>query len=114
METKTPKKDPRDIPLPAPSLIALVSGLASQAMVSLGVFPNPITGQTTMMLHQAKHLIDTVELLFEKTNGNRSDEETQTIDSVLHELRMVYVAAQNEWARRQSGDEATENDPSSE
>ncbi len=67
-----------------------------------------------MMLHQAKHLIDTVELLFEKTNGNRTDEETKTIDSVLHELRMVYVAAKNEWARRESEAGKTEDGKSAE
>lgn len=96
------KEEFQDVPLPDPTLLSLVSGLASQAMLSMGIFPNPITGQTTMMLHQAKHLIDTIALLFEKTVGNQTEEEKTKIDSVLHELRMIFIAAQEEKQRRDS------------
>ena len=85
-----------DVPLPPPTLVTLATGLATQAMVSLGVFPNPATGKSVMLLHQASHLIDSVQLLYEKTAGNRTDDETRTLESVLHELRMVYLAAQQE------------------
>ncbi len=89
-----------DVPLPAPTLVTLASGLAAQAMVSMGVFPNPATGKSVMLLNQAAHLIDTVEMLYEKTSGNRDDEETKTLENVLHELRMIYLAAQQEKQRR--------------
>jgi len=89
-----------DVPLPPPTLVTLASGLAAQAMVSLGVFPNPATGKTVMLLHQASHLIDTVQLLYDKTTGNRSGEETRTLENVLHELRMVFLAAQQEKSKR--------------
>jgi hypothetical protein len=89
-----------DIPLPPPTLITLASGLASQAMVSMGAFPNPLTGKCTMLLNQASHLIDTIALLYEKTQGNRTSEESKTLENVLHELRMIYVAAEKEHKRR--------------
>ncbi len=41
---------------------------------------------------QAKHFIDTVALILEKTQGNRTQEETEMIEEVLHQLRMGYVA----------------------
>ena len=85
-----------DVPLPPPTLVTLASGLAAQAMVSLGVFPNPATGKSVILLNQAAHLIDMIDLLFEKTNGNRTDEETKTLENALHELRMIYLAAQKE------------------
>lgn len=91
---------PQDVPLPAPNLITLATSLATQAMVSMGIFPNPMTGQSTFMLHQAKHLIDTVQLLFEKTAGNRTDEESKMLENVIHELHMLFIAAQNEKSRR--------------
>ena len=94
---------PRDVPLPPPTIISLVSGIASQAMVSMGVFPNPMTGKSTMMLHQAKHLVDTVEMILEKTQGNLDENEHKTMDSVLHELRMIFIAAQKEKEKRNSG-----------
>jgi len=89
-----------DTPLPEPTLISLVSGVAAQAMVSMGAIPNPMTGKTLMMLNQSKHLIDTVAMLFEKTKGNQTPEEAETLENVLHELRMLFVAAQNEKKRR--------------
>ena len=93
----------QDVPLPEPSLISLATGLAAQAMVSMGVFPNPATGKDIMLLNQASHLIDTIDLLYEKTTGNRTDEETQTLENVLHELRMIYLAAEKEKHRRDQG-----------
>ena len=89
-----------DVPLPPPTLVMLASGLAAQAMVSLGVFPNPATGKSVILLNQAAHLIGMIDLLYEKTTGNRTDEETKTLQNALHELRMVYLAAQNEKSKR--------------
>ncbi len=100
-ENHSTDTEPQDVPLPEPTITALVSGLATQAMISMGVFPNPGTGKATMLLHQAKHLIDTVGLLVEKTAGNLDPTEAKTIDSILHELRMIFVAAQNEKKRRE-------------
>ena len=85
-----------DVPLPPPTLVTLASGLAAQAMVSLGVFPNPATGKSAILLNQAAHLIDMIDLLYEKTTGNRTDEETKTLENALHELRMIYLSAQRE------------------
>ena len=93
---------PKDVPLPAPSLLSLTSSIATQAMVSMGIFPNPITGKSEFMLHQAQHLIDTIDLLVKKTEGNRTEEETKTITNMLSELQMLYVAAQQEKSRRDS------------
>ena len=86
----------QDFSLPEPSLLTLVTGLAAQAMVSLGILPNPIDGQTRILLHQGKHFIDTIAMLSEKTSGHQNMEETQTFENVLHELRMIYMAAQKE------------------
>lgn len=100
VEPEGSREGPKDVPLPDPTILDLVKGLATQAMISMGAFPHPVTGEVNMLLFQAKHLIDTVEMLFEKTRGNLTGEESKTIDSVLHDLRMIYIAAQNEKNRR--------------
>jgi len=92
----------QDIPLPEPSLLTLVTGLAAQAMVSLGIFPNPIDGQTRILLHQGKHFIDTIAMLSEKTSGHQTPEEAGTFENVLHELRMIYVAAQTQQQKQEA------------
>jgi hypothetical protein len=89
-----------DVPLPKPTLTTVAMTLAQQAMVSMGVLPNPITRKATFMLNQASHLIDTVVLILDKTEGNRTDAETETLNNIIHELRMLYVAASNEKKRR--------------
>lgn len=78
--------------LPPASLELLATTLAMQAMVSLGLIPNPITQKAEVQLDQAKHFIDTLQMLYEKTQGNRTEEETAALDNFLLELRMAYVA----------------------
>ena len=107
-----------DVPLPAPTLVALATSIAQQAMVSMGIFPHPLTGKSHFMMNQTRHLIDTVALIFEKTAGNRSAEESKTLDSLLHDLRMMFIAAQNEQvarkAQQQSADHAGDTGKKSE
>ena len=103
----TDQQEIPDVPLPEPTLLTLISGLAAQAMVSLGIFPNPLDGQARMMLHQGKHFIDTIAMLSEKTSGHQTPEETKTFENVLHELRMIYVAAQTEQQKRNANREET-------
>ena len=82
----------RDVPLPPASLEILIGSLATQAMVSLGIFPNPVTNKPQQLLHQAKHLVDMLQVLQEKTEGNRTAEESAMLDDTLHQLRMAYVS----------------------
>ena len=85
---------PKNVKWPEPSLQLLATSLASQAMVTLGVLPHPITKKHEADLGQAKHLIDTLDLLMQKTEGNRTEQETRDLDGMLHELRMAFVAVQ--------------------
>ncbi|NLE39632.1 MAG: DUF1844 domain-containing protein, partial [Pirellulaceae bacterium] len=71
----------------------LVTTLATQAMAAMGLIAHPGAGQqVTRDLPQAKHFIDTIGLLEEKTKGNCSAEEAAMFESVLYELRMAFVA----------------------
>ena len=77
--------------LPPATLSFLISTLATQAMVSLGVVENPLTGKTESQPDQARHFIDTLAMLEEKTVGNRTPEESELLRSCLHQLRMAAV-----------------------
>lgn len=80
---------------PEPSLPLLVTTLATQAMSALSFMPHPVTGKTTVDLPQAKHFIDTIEMLERKSAGNQTPQEREMFESVLHELRMTFVAVSN-------------------
>ena len=77
--------------LPPPTLSFLLTTLATQTMVAMGDIANPITGKAEVRLDQAKHFIDTLAMLEEKTQGNRTPEESALLSSLLYQLRMAFV-----------------------
>ncbi len=79
--------------LPEPSLLYFVASLATQGRIALGDIANPVTGESRVDLRQAKFCIDHLEVLDEKTEGNRTPDESQAIENVLHDLRMRYMEA---------------------
>lgn len=81
-----------DHPLPPADFQTIVSLLATQAMMSLGALPNPLDGATTVHPQQAKHFIDLLAVLEEKTRGNLSAAESAGLERLLHELRMVFLS----------------------
>ena len=78
-------------PAPPASFEVLVSMLFTQAMAMLGHMPDPSSGETTINKPYAKHYIDTLDMLGEKTKGNLNDEESKILSEGLHALRMAYV-----------------------
>ena len=83
-------------PLPPPNLTFLASSLYLQGMVALGLLPSPTSDKPEVHLDQAKHGIDTLLMLHEKTEGNRTPEESKEMDTMLHELRLAYVSVQKQ------------------
>lgn len=79
--------------LPPPSFSFLIATHAAQISTLLGQTPNPMTGKSEVRLDMAKHFIDTLGILEEKTKGNLTEEEAQLLSAVLHQARVGYVAA---------------------
>ena len=79
-------------PLPEVTFSTFILSLVSSALVNMGEAPDPGTGATSIDLVLAKHTIDMIAMIKEKTKGNLSDDEQAMIDSVLYDLRMRYVA----------------------
>lgn len=77
--------------LPEATFPVHVTTLATQALMFLGQVPNPLTGKPEVHLEQAKHFIDTLQMLQDKTKGNLTPEESRMLEDVLHELRLAYV-----------------------
>ncbi len=66
-------------PPPPASFEVLISMLFTQAMAMLGQMPDPASGESRTNKPYAKHYIDTLEMLEEKTSGNLKDEETKIL-----------------------------------
>ncbi len=81
------------MPLIEANFLTLIFSLYTHAQISLGVIPDPVTQQVVKELPQAKYNIDLLGILREKTKGNLTPEEDQTLEQMLFELRMIYVDA---------------------
>ena len=81
-----------DIPLPPPTFEFLVFSLKMQAEMRLGLLGFGEEGEETPNLPAARHAIDLLAMIAEKTRGNLSLEEQRLIENSLTELRFRFVS----------------------
>lgn len=74
--------------LPAASFSSFVASLAASALHSLGHGP-----ASEVDLEMARHTIDILALLEQKTKGNLDPEEQKLLETLLYEARMRFVEA---------------------
>ncbi len=70
----------------------LVLSVASSAAMSLGLAPDPATGQTSVDKKMAQFNIDLLEVLKKKSENNRTDEEEKLINQLISDLKMKFVS----------------------
>jgi len=68
------------------------------AMAMMGLLPNPDGSKPETHLGMARHLVDMLGVLEEKTKGNLNQEEAAALNENLHQLRMAYVAVSQQAA----------------
>ena len=66
---------------------------AQNAGMFLGQIPNPVTGQNQINLRAAKSVLDSLEMLKNKTRGNLTETEEKLLDVALNNLRPLYLQA---------------------
>jgi hypothetical protein len=77
--------------LPPANFTTLVNSFVTQIVFALGGIVDPQTGKRYLDLALAKHHIDMLSVLEEKTKGNLSEDEKKLLDHALYETRMQYV-----------------------
>jgi hypothetical protein len=77
--------------LPPASFPLIAATFGTQAMLALGQIPNPLDGKTEVRIDMAKHAIDMLAILEEKTKGNLTADEAAMLESLLHQLRLAYM-----------------------
>jgi uncharacterized protein DUF1844 len=68
-----------------------ILSIGSSALVQLGEVPDPESGQIMENLLAAKHSIDILSMLQDKTKSCLENDEQQLLDTLLYDLRMKYV-----------------------
>ena len=79
--------------LPPVDFSTFVLSLGSSALIHLGQVEAPDGSGKQRDLPMAKHTIDLLSLLREKTANNLSKEEDELLESLLYDLRLRYVEA---------------------
>ena len=89
--TREEREEPRDAGDPN-AFVNLLMFIASPAAAALGMTEHPGTGPQDLDLPLAKHCIDLLGTLQQKTRGNLTAQEQQLFEGLLAELRMQYVS----------------------
>jgi hypothetical protein len=77
--------------LPKMDFSSFVLSLSHSALIHLGDAANPADGKTEVDLPMARHTIDLLALLADKTQHNLTGEEERILGQALYDLRMRYV-----------------------
>lgn len=85
-----------DIPLPPASFAFLVESIMMQTQVQLGIFSLGGDEKPEPNLPIARHSIDLLGVLQEKTRGNLTTEEQRLLENGLTELRFRFVQVSDE------------------
>ncbi len=82
---------PAETPKGLPAFENLIRMLGSNAAMVLGGYADPRTGQPVIDPEAARELIDMLDALHEKTNGNLAPEEDNLLLDLLGKLKMTYL-----------------------
>ncbi len=74
--------------------VQLVLSFHAAAWQQMGKVVSVVSGKLERDLKMAKHSIDMLGMLAEKTKGNLAEDEKKYIDQALYELRMNYLEEQ--------------------
>ena len=77
--------------MPEVTFTAFVMSLNTAALFHCGELNDPETGESSQDRILAKHTIDTLNLLKEKTVGNLTKDEENLLETVLYDLKLRYV-----------------------
>lgn len=85
--------DKKEHPLPKVDFSGFVLSLYSSGLVQIGKVEDPSTGEKKKDLELAKHTIDMIDMLSQKTKGNLTQDEENLLKTLLNELRIAFVGA---------------------
>lgn len=68
---------------------------AQNAGLFLGQLPHPVTGEKKVNLPAATSVIDSLEMLADKTEGNLTNDEQKLLQSALDNLKHLFQEAED-------------------
>lgn len=91
-EGEVPDKEGHCV-MPEVTFSTFVMSLNTSILFHLGELSDPETGQKGVNLDLARHAIDTLVVLEQKTKGNLTEEEAELTRNILYDVKMRFVKA---------------------
>ena len=91
-EGKVPDKEGRCV-MPEVTFSTFVMSLNTSVLYHLGELPDPESGEKFVNLDLARHAIDTLVVLEQKTKGNLTEEESELMRNILYDVKIRFVNA---------------------
>ena len=95
INTATEQDEPQ-FPIPPASFTFLVLSMQAQAQMQLGLMHFGEEEKPKPQLDLARHTIDMMSILLEKTKGNLTMDEQRLLENSLTELRFRFVQVSDE------------------
>ena len=70
---------------------AFILSLNASSMIHMGEIPDPHSMERSVNLPAAKHTIEILEIIEDKTKGNLDDTEKKLLEDILYNLRMKFM-----------------------
>lgn len=90
VDGKVPDKHGRCV-MPEVTFPAFVLSLNTSALYHLGEIADPATGKKVVDLDLARHAIDTLVLIQNKTKGNLTNDEEELLKNILYDIKLRFV-----------------------
>ena len=91
-EGKVPDRQGKCV-MPEVTFPAFIMSLNTSALYHLGEIADPATGKRIVDLDLAKHAIDTLVLMQNKTKGNLTEDEVELLKNMLYDIKIRFVKA---------------------
>jgi|PlaIllAssembly_1097288.scaffolds.fasta_scaffold44111_2 hypothetical protein len=91
-EGKVPDKHGRCV-MPEVTFPAFIMSLNTSVLYHLGEIGDPATGKRQQDFDLARHGIDTLVLLEEKTRGNLEKDEEELLKNIIYDVKLRFVKA---------------------
>ena len=98
-------ENPKDIKV---DFTVFLSGLVAEGLASLGLLKHPAAEGIKKDLRHAGLVIDTLDMIQQKTKGNLTKEEEEGLEESLHQLRMAYLSASQAEQKKEGSEEKKE------
>ena len=82
--------------LPEASFASLVQSILTQALFYLGEL-SPYGGEPVLNLDMARHQVDTLAVLEEKTVNNLTEDEKRLLDAALYDVRTRFISVASQF-----------------